>query len=66
MITNNFNTNINFLNSRDIDKKILYIGTEVLVNELWSLTLILSVYFPLFYVSTVLLLREPPMAYVLV
>ena len=29
MITNNFNTNINFLNSRDFGKKVIYLGTEV-------------------------------------
>jgi len=29
VITNNFNINIQFLNSRDFRKNVLYIGTEV-------------------------------------
>jgi len=30
VITNNFNTNIHFLNSRDFGKRVLYTGDEVL------------------------------------
>jgi len=33
VITNNFNTNIHFLNSRDFSKRVLYIGTEVVIGE---------------------------------
>ena len=31
MITNNFNTNIHFLNSRDFSKRVIYIKTEVVL-----------------------------------
>ena len=31
VITNNFNINIRFLNSRDFSKRVLYIGTEVVI-----------------------------------
>ena len=31
MITNNFNTNIHFINSRNFNKRVLYIKTEVVV-----------------------------------